>query len=186
MNFIVKAGIIHLCTITSLCLEQCLAQSTQINRNKNNSWSLQQEILHQLDKPLTPVRNALVLHLVCKHMQPIIQFYILMRRTLPPYLWGHPLLPVGGLCLDHTLSPGSDVPSTVISITLENQLARAFLTRLKGAERYAISYTVQDLKPVKKHIRGGRSCREGRYQWGLKPLRTPRTDTEARAGPEAL
>lgn len=139
-----------------------------------------------MDKPVTPVRNALVLHLVCKHMQPIIQFYILMMRTLPPYLWGHPLLPVGGLCLDHTLGPGSDVPSTVISITLEDQLARAFLTRLKGTEHYAISYAVQDLKPVKKHIRGGRGCREGCYQLGLKPLRTSLTDTEARAGSEAL
>lgn len=109
-----------------------------------------------------------------------------MMRTLSSYLWGHPLLPVGGLCLDHTLGPGSDVPSTVISITLEDQLARAFLTRLEGTEHYAVSYTVQDLKPVKKHVRGGHSCREGRYQHGLKPLRKSLADTEARAHPESL
>lgn len=42
---------------------------------------------------------------------------------MTPYLWGDPVLPVGCLCLDHTLGPGSDVPSAVIRIALEDQLA---------------------------------------------------------------
>lgn len=67
-----------------------------------------------------------------------------------PYLWGHPVLPVGCLCLKHTLGPGSDVPGAVISITLEDQLTGAFLTGKEGTEQHAISYTVQDLKPGEK------------------------------------
>lgn len=39
------------------------------------------------------------------------------------YLWSYPFLSAGILCLDHALGPGSDIPSTVISITLKDQLA---------------------------------------------------------------
>lgn len=39
------------------------------------------------------------------------------------YLWSYPLLSAGILCLDHALGPGSDIPSTVISVTLKDQLA---------------------------------------------------------------
>lgn len=94
----------------------------------------------------------------------------------PTYLWGHPFLPVGGLCLDHTLGPGGDIPSTVISITLEDQLARAFLTGKEGTEHYAISYSVQDLKPVKKRVREEESgYRRGRHWCGMKDLQTSLT-----------
>lgn len=87
----------------------------------------------------------------------IIVFLPTDPRILPPYLWSHPLLPVGCLCLNHTLGPGSDIPGTVISIALEDQLARAFLAGKEGTEYYAISYAVQDLKPVKKHVGEKRS-----------------------------
>lgn len=53
--------------------------------------------------------------------QVFLQIY--PRIHTPTYLWGHPLLPVGRLCLDHTLGPGSDIPGTVIGIALEDQLA---------------------------------------------------------------
>lgn len=56
---------------------------------------------------------------------PVLLFDLqfLEVRDFSEFLWGDPFLPVGCLCLDHTLGPGSDVPSAVIRIALEDQLA---------------------------------------------------------------
>lgn len=87
------------------------------------------------------------------------QVFLLTDPRIAPishltYLWGHPLLPVGRLCLDHTLGPGSHVPGTVIGVALEDQLARAFLAGKEGAEHHTVGHAVQDLKPVKKNTSG--------------------------------
>jgi hypothetical protein len=84
---------------------------------------------------------------------------------LDPYLWGYPFLSAGCLCLDHALGPGSDIPSTVISVTLEDQLARALLAGTEGPKCHAISDSVQDLKPVKKHIREQRGLGKDSPRW---------------------
>lgn len=74
-------------------------------------------------------------------------------RCSNTYLWSCPFLSARSLCLDHALGPGSDIPSTIVSITLKDQLARALLAGQEGPERYAVSNTVQDLK---KHVRDQR------------------------------
>lgn len=62
------------------------------------------------------------------------------------HLWDDPVFPVGSLCFGHTLGPGSDVPRTVISVTLEHKLPLALLAGQQSSKGHPICYSVQDLQ----------------------------------------
>lgn len=96
----------------------------------------------------------------------------------PTYLWGHPVLPAGGLGLDHTLGPGSDVARTVVGVALEDQLARAFLAGKEGTEHHAISHAVQDLKPGKEKLQRRTLTKAGRPHSRREKRARPDTDSQ--------
>lgn len=66
--------------------------------------------------------------------------------TVNTHLWDYPVFPVGSLCFSHTLSPGSNVPWTVVCIALEHKLPLTLLAGKQSSKRHPICHSVQDLK----------------------------------------
>lgn len=69
-----------------------------------------------------------------------------IKHTVNTHLWDNPVFPAGSLCFSHALGPGSDIPWTVISVTLEHKLPLALLAGQQSSKCHPICYPVQDLK----------------------------------------
>lgn len=70
----------------------------------------------------------------------------IIKFAVNTHLWDYPVLPVGSLRFSNTLSPGSNIPWTVVCVTLEHKLPLTLLAGKKSSKRHPICYSVQNLK----------------------------------------